>query len=72
VRSSESYKLDIRANDWWGEPLAGLIGRVLVSSCRSACPATTVYAESGAITADHNCIVGVNIQRLDARQGQAR
>ena len=30
VRSSESYKLDIRANDWWGEPLAGLIGRVLV------------------------------------------
>src|SRR6266850_1835296 len=29
VRSSESYKLDIRANDWWGEPLGGLLGRVL-------------------------------------------
>ena len=59
VRSSESYKLDIRANDWWGEPLAGLIGRVLVVELSQRLPSTTVYAESGAITADHNCIVGV-------------
>ncbi len=66
VRSSESYKLDIRANDWWGEPLAGLIGRVLVVELSQRLPSSTIYAESGAITADHNCIVGVNIQRLDA------
>ena len=66
VRSSESYKLDIRANDWWGEPLAGLLGRVLVVELSQRLPSSTVYAESGAISADHNCIVGVNIQRLDA------
>ena len=66
VRSSESYKLDIRANDWWGEPLAGLLGRLLVVELSQRLPGSTVYAESGAITADHDCIVGVNIQRMDA------
>jgi uncharacterized protein len=66
VRSSESYKLDIRANDWWGEPLGGLIGRILVSELTQRLPSSTIYSESGAITADHDCIVGVNIQRLDA------
>ena len=30
VRSSEGYKLDVMANDWWGEPLGGMLGRVLV------------------------------------------
>jgi uncharacterized protein len=66
VKSSEGYKLDIRANDWWGESLAGLIGRVLVFELSERLPGSTVYAESGAISADPNCTVGVNIQRLDA------
>ena len=66
VKSSEGYKLDIRANDWWGEPLAGLIARVLVLELSERLPGSTVYAESGAINADPNCTVGVNIQRLDA------
>jgi uncharacterized lipoprotein YmbA len=66
VRSSEGYKLDIRANDWWGEPLAGLLGRVLVVELSQRLPASAIYSESGAITADHNCMLGVNIQRLDA------
>lgn len=66
VRSSESYKLDIRANDWWGEPLGGLIGRVLVVELSQRLPGSTVYSESGAITPDHDSSVGVNIQRLDA------
>ncbi len=30
VRSSESYRLDVRANDWWGEPLAPMLSRVLI------------------------------------------
>lgn len=66
VRSSESYKLDIRSNDWWGEPLAGLIGRVLVVELSQRLPNSSVYGESGAINVDHNVIVGVNVQRLDA------
>jgi uncharacterized lipoprotein YmbA len=30
VRSSEGYRLDIMANDWWGESLGSMLGRVLV------------------------------------------
>lgn len=66
VRSSENYKLDIRANDWWGEPLGGLLNRILVVELSQRLPNSSVYSESGAINADHNCIVGVNIQRMDA------
>ncbi len=66
VRSSEGYKLDIRANDWWGAPLASLIGRVLVVELSQRLPNSSVYSESGAINVDHNVIVGINVQRLDA------
>ncbi len=66
VRSSESYTLDIRANSWWGEPLAGLLNRVVVVELSQRLPGSTVYGESGAITADYNAAVGINVQRLDA------
>ena len=66
VRSSESYKLDIRANSWWGEPLGSLLGRVVVVELSQRLPGSTVYGESGAITADYNASVGINVQRLDA------
>src|SRR5436190_9334019 len=66
VRSSESYKLDILANNWWGEPLGSLLARILAVELAQRLPNSTVYGESGAITADHNAVVGVNIQRLDA------
>ena len=71
VRSSESYKLDIMANDWWGEPLGSLLGRVLVVELSQRLPGSTVYGESGAINADYNVSVGVNVQRLDADKAGA-
>src|SRR5258705_6736898 len=66
VRSSEGYRLDVMSNDWWGESLGGMLGRVLVLELSQRLPASTIYGESGAIAADHNAIVGVNIQPLDA------
>jgi uncharacterized protein len=66
VRSSEGYKLDVMSNDWWGESLGGMLGRVLVVELSQRLPASTVYSESGAITVDANATVGVNLQRLDA------
>ena len=71
VRSAEGYKLEILANNWWGEPLGGLLGRILVVELSQRLPNSTVYGESGAITADHNASVGVNIQRLDADKAGA-
>jgi hypothetical protein len=66
VRSSESYRLEIMSNDWWGEPLANMLSRVLVLELSQRLPGSSVYGESGAINADENASVGVNIQRLDA------
>src|SRR5713101_2570432 len=66
VRSSEGYRLDVMANDWWGEALGGMLGRVLVVELSQRLPASTVYSENGAISADANATVGVNLQRLDA------
>src|SRR5271165_69862 len=30
VRSSENYRLEVASDDWWGEPLSAMLGRVLV------------------------------------------
>ena len=65
VRSSEDYKLGVMANSWWGEPLGSLLGRVLVVELSQRLPNSKVYSESGAINADPNAVVGINIQRLD-------
>jgi uncharacterized lipoprotein YmbA len=65
VRSSEDYRLGVMANTWWGEPLGSMLGRVLVVELSQRLPNSKVYSESGAITADPNAVVGVNIQRLD-------
>jgi len=65
VRSSEDYRLGVMANTWWGEPLGSMLGRVLVVELSQRLPNSKIYSESGAITADPNAVVGVNIQRLD-------
>lgn len=66
VRSSESYRLDVLNNEWWGEPLGAMISRVLVQELTQRLPGSTVFPETGAITADAAVTVAVNIQRLDA------
>jgi uncharacterized lipoprotein YmbA len=66
VRSSEGYKLDVRSNDWWGQPLGGMLGNTLVIELSQRLPGSTIYAESGAISADPNAVISINLQRLDA------
>jgi hypothetical protein len=65
VRSSENYRLDVLPNDWWGEPLDAMIGRVLTRALTQRLPGSTVYLESGAVSVDPNATVQVNVQRLD-------
>jgi uncharacterized lipoprotein YmbA len=69
VRSSEGYKLGVASNNWWGESLSTLLSRVIVIGLGQRLPQSTVYAEGGAISADPNAIVAVNIQRLDLDTG---
>ena len=66
VRSSEGYKLDVRSNDWWGQPLGGMLGNTLVIELSQRLPGSKIYAESGAINTDPNAVIGINLQRLDA------
>jgi uncharacterized protein len=65
VRSSENYRLDVMSNDWWGEPLAAMLNRVLVEELGQRLPRSTVIADNGAVSARPDATVEVNIQRLD-------
>jgi uncharacterized lipoprotein YmbA len=65
VRSSENFRLDVLSNDWWGEPLDAMIGRTLSRALAQRLPGGTVYLESGAISAEPDATVQVNIERLD-------
>jgi uncharacterized lipoprotein YmbA len=66
VRSTEDYKLDVRANSWWGEPMGGMLGRTIVLELTQRLPNSKVYSEAGSITLDPNAVVGIDIQRFDA------
>lgn len=66
VRSSEGYQLQVEANNWWGEPFGPMIGRLLVEELSQRLPGTTVFGETGAIAAEGDATVEINIPRLDA------
>jgi uncharacterized protein len=65
VRSSESYRLDVMLNDWWGEPLSAMLSRVLVEELGQRLPHSVVLSESGAVTAQPDATIELNVQRLD-------
>jgi uncharacterized protein len=65
VRSSEDFRLDVMENDWWGEPLAAMLNRVLVAELSQRLPQSTVIADTGAVSARPDATVEVDIQRLD-------
>jgi uncharacterized lipoprotein YmbA len=65
VRSSESYRLDVLSNDWWGEPLTAMLSRVLVEELSQRLPQSTVLSDSGAVSATPDATIALNVQRLD-------
>jgi uncharacterized lipoprotein YmbA len=65
VRSSDSYRLEVMANDTWGEPLGGMVGRVLSIELAQRLSASNVYSGRSAIAAMADAVVEVNIQRMD-------
>lgn len=64
VRSAESYRLEVSGNDWWGEPLAGMLTRVLVEDLAQRLPGSSVFASGGAISAPAEAVVEVSLLRL--------
>jgi uncharacterized lipoprotein YmbA len=65
VRSSEDFHLDVMSNDWWGEPLGAMLGRILAAELTQRLPNSTVFLDSGAISATPDATVEINIERLD-------
>ncbi len=65
VRSSENYRLDVLANDWWGEPLSAMLSRVLTEELGQRLPQSTVIGETGAVSASPDATIELNVQRLD-------
>jgi uncharacterized protein len=65
VRSSENYRLDAMSDDWWGEPLSAMLSRVLIEELDQRLPQSTVFSESGAVTASPDATIELNVQRLD-------
>jgi len=74
VRSTDDFQVAVSQDDWWGEPLGRMIGRVLVADLAARLPGTPVVAESGAIGARQgDTAVEVNIVGFAAdRAGSVR
>jgi uncharacterized lipoprotein YmbA len=69
VRSAQGVRLDVLANDWWGEPLDAMLTRVLLQDLSQRLPASTVFSETGAVSANPDVTVSVGVQRLDQDNG---
>jgi uncharacterized protein len=65
VQSSEGYRLVLRPNDWWGEPLDAMLARVLAEDLTQRLPQSTIYTSAGAVTGDPEATVEIELQRLD-------
>ena len=69
VRATDGYRLEVMANDTWGEPLGAMTGRVLVEELAQRLPNSNVFADRGAISISPDATVAVNIQQMDIVSG---
>ena len=65
VLKNAGYRLDVNSQLRWAEPIGDMIGRVLAQDISQRLPASSVFAEGGAITADPTLRVEINVQRFD-------
>ena len=65
VLQSASYKLSVNSQLRWAEPLGDMIGRVLSQDLSQRLPASSVFSESGAISAEPGVRVEVDVLRFD-------
>ncbi|MBI0535064.1 membrane integrity-associated transporter subunit PqiC [Roseomonas sp. KE2513] len=66
VRAGEGPRLRSLPNERWAEPLGDLIGSVLSEDLTLRLPGMTVATEGGALRAEGEVVVEVDIQRFEA------
>ena len=65
VRATVDYRLRVSERERWAEPLGGMIGRVFAENLLQRLPGTSVYSDTGAITARPDRVIEVDVQRFD-------
>jgi uncharacterized lipoprotein YmbA len=65
VLKATDYKLSLNTQKQWAEPLGDMIGRVLTQDLSQRLPGRTVFGQSGAITANADLRVEIDIQNFD-------
>ncbi|WP_025319463.1 PqiC family protein [Granulibacter bethesdensis] len=66
VRSSDGYRVFLASNQRWAEPLTDMVDRILRQDLSLRLPGSTVFSESGAISADPTVIVEADLQRFES------
>ncbi len=69
VRADSPYQLTLSGGERWASPLGDMIARVLAEDLTNRLPGTSVFTASGAISAEPNATVEVDVQRFDAATG---
>jgi uncharacterized lipoprotein YmbA len=65
VLSNAGYQLSVNSQLRWAEPIGDMIGRILTQDLSQRLPSSTVFSETGAITADPSLRIEVDILRFD-------
>jgi uncharacterized lipoprotein YmbA len=65
VQSSADYRVVLRANSWWGEPVDAMLGRVLAEDLTQRLPQSTIYTPASTVASSPDATVELEVQRLD-------
>ncbi len=65
VHRVADFRLGVASDERWGEPLDAMLGRVIAEDVEQRLPGSSVYTQDGAITADTDTTVEVDVRRFD-------
>jgi uncharacterized lipoprotein YmbA len=65
VRRIVDFRLGLVDTDRWASPLDEMLGRVLAEDLQQRLPGSSVFTEDGAISADADATVEVDVRRFD-------
>ena len=66
VRANSPYQLRMVSGERWAEPFGDMLSRILIEDLNERLPGTSLFSATGAISADANANLEVDVQRFDA------
>lgn len=71
VKKVVDHRLGVVDTDRWAAPLDEMLGRILAQDVEQRLAGSVVFTEDGAITADADVTLEVDVRRLDVGEGGA-